>query len=292
MTYEEKLALAEQLRNSKRNGPVSEEELKEYPAEETEFWLEQTAEKKIHIYRIAPPNLPEHAPMIINFHGGGFIKERNARDRLFCSRLALRFQCLIWDVDYSLAPEHPYPTAVEESYFVVSYAFSHWKELGINPHKVMLTGHSAGGNLASTVCMRASEEQSFQPAGLFIEYAPLDLYTDPAEKPSSEKDVPSERAKMYNSLYCEQEQAKAPYASPIFATEEQLQHFPPTMIFSCGLDRLRWEDEEFALKLVRSGVPVTARRFRESVHGFVINRMAEWEQGLEMLMEFVEKTLR
>lgn len=280
---------AQQIRGRKRLGTVSKEELAEFPAEQTEFYLDMGQERKIHLYRIAPAEIGQKMPLVINFHGGGFVRERNERDQLFCSRLAMTFQCLVWDVDYSLAPEHPFPAAHEEGCFVVSYALNHAIELGVDPEKILLIGHSAGGNLAATVCMKASEENLARPAALVMEYSSLDLYTDPARKQRVENGMPIEVARAYNAFYCQPEAARNPYVSPVFAEEKQLAGFPDTLVISCGQDSLCCENEEFAMKLVKAGVTVTSRCFKNSRHGFVINRMDEWQSGLALMMRFIQE---
>ena len=290
MTFEEKVERAQKMRSRETYGLVTQEELDQFPAVQEEIWP-QTEAGPVHVYRITPEVLEPNCPIIVNFHGGGFIKGRLNKDRLFCSRLALTFRCLVWDVDYSLAPEAVFPTAVNESYAVVKYVYDHTEELGIDPGRVILIGHSAGGNLVSTVCMRAGETKAFQPKALIIEFSPLDLHTDPAQKPRIEGDMPTEVARLYNSFYCEPETAKDPYASPLFASEEQLAPFPETLVITAGQDGLCFEAEEFAMKLARSGVTVTSRRFRDSLHGFTLNRNGEWTESMELLLNFVRAHL-
>lgn len=289
MTKQEMIERAEKMRSCDLYGQVSEAELEGLSAAETEVKIPVSQGRDILVYQIETKNRPSQGGMLINFHGGGFIKGRQEKDRLFCSKLAEKFQALVWDVDYSLAPEAPFPKAVYEAYDAVKYAFDRSGELGIDRNKIILMGHSAGGNLAATVCMKAGETGDFLPAGLVAEFFPADLYTDPAEKTRVEGDMPAKVAKTYNSFYCSGEQAKDPYASPIFAMEEQLRHFPDTLILSAGLDSLCYEDEEFALKLMRAGV--TGRRFTESRHGFTINRSDEWEEGMRLIEEFVGRRM-
>lgn len=103
-------------------------------------------EKLIHtnypvkVYEITADAGRSSDAMINNFHGGGFIKGRLDKDSLFCRKLAIRFSCLVWDVDYSLAPEHPYPRAVNESYALIQYVHENASSLGINPKKIILMG--------------------------------------------------------------------------------------------------------------------------------------------------------
>lgn len=299
MTKEEMIARAVGMRSRDLYGQVKEEELAALSAVQEVIQVSistgdgpesgDSEDRKIKVYQITEKNRLSRSPMVINFHGGGFIKGRQDKDRVFSSRLAERFQALVWDVDYSLAPENPFPKAVHEAYDIVKYAFDHGKELDIDTERVVLIGHSAGGNLAITVCMKAGETRAFKPAGLIAEFFPADLYTDPAEKKRVEGDMPAEVAKTYNAFYCAGETAKDPYASPIFASEEQLKAFPETLIISGGLDSLCYEDEEFAMKLSRAGVTVTSRRFVSSHHGFTINRADEWKESQKLIEEFMNR---
>jgi len=290
MTREEMCARAARMRERDLYGKVSEEELNALPTVEERVNVPVSEREEVLVYQITDQNRIPKSPMIINFHGGGFIKGRQGKDRVFCSGLAEKFHALIWDVDYSLAPENPFPKAVRESYEVVKYAFDHAEELNIDPEKVILMGHSAGGNLAAGVCMKAGETGDFKPARLIAEFFPTDLYTDPAEKKRAEGDMPAETARLYNSFYCAGEAAKDPYASPVFALPEQLKGFPETLIISGGLDSLCYEDEEFAMNLSRNGVTVTSRRFVNSHHGFTINRTDEWEESLKLIERFIGQT--
>ena len=139
----------------------------------------------VHVYKIAPKGgVPKNCPLIINFHGGGFIKGRQSKDQLFCSNLSEQLNALVWDID---------------------------------PKQIILTGHSAGGNLAITVCMRAGETNAFRPAALIAEYCPLDIATDPSLKPGVDGDMPAEVAKTYNAFYCPRRKPKIPMYPPLVA---------------------------------------------------------------------------
>ncbi|MEA5012249.1 MAG: alpha/beta hydrolase [Angelakisella sp.] len=291
MTYEEMVERALRMRSRDLFGAVSSEEMEPYAQMQTELYIPVDDEKKVHVYQIAPQEVPPQCPLLINFHGGGFIKGRQNKDQLFCSKLATAFCCIVWDVDYSLAPEAPYPTAVKESYAVVQYAFASAHQLGIDPERIILMGHSAGGNLAATVCLKSAETMQFKPKGLIIEFCPLDLYTDPATKPRAEGDMPAEVAKTYNAFYCAPQIAQDPYVSPLFASDEQLSGFPDTLIMTAGNDSLCYEDEEFGLKLARAGVTVTCKRFQNSLHGFTINRTDDWQASMDLLLKFISAHL-
>ena len=288
MTYEEMVERAKRMRSRDIFGAVPQEEIDAVGAIQRELQLPVCDGRTVRVFQLEPKDGREvNCPLILNFHGGGFIKGRQTKDQLFCSQLAVEFGCLVWDVDYSLAPENPYPAAVEESYAVTAYAFSHAAEYGVDAKRIILLGHSAGGNLVATVCLRAGETKAFRPAAAVMEFCPMDLATDPATKPRAEGDMPAEVARTYNAFYCPAELADTPYVSPGFATQEQLAGFPDTLIMSAEKDSLCFEDEEFAMKLARAGVAVTCKRFRNSLHGFTINRNGAWEESQAMLKRFI-----
>ncbi len=191
-----------------------------------------------------------------------------------------------------MAPENPFPTAINESYAITRYVAENSQQFGINKDKIVLVGHSAGGNLVAGIAIKAGETGEFKPCGAVIEFAPLDLYTDPAEKPRIEGDIPAEVAKAYNAFYTSGDQAKSPLASPIFATNTQLEKFPSTLIITGELDGLSFEAEDFALKLARAGVETTVKRFANSHHGFTINRMDDWESAHHLIEQFTESCIK
>ena len=131
MTQEEKIAIAETVRHRDRFGPVSQEELAALPGKETELWIQTKNGYCVHVFEERPEALPDRAPILLNFHGGGFLKGRTDRDRRYCCAVMEATNALVWDVDYSLAPEKPFPYAAEESYGIIQYVFEHAEELCI-----------------------------------------------------------------------------------------------------------------------------------------------------------------
>lgn len=289
LTQEERIRLKAEVDEAmKQFGVVSEEDMNQYPASVKETAI-PTSRGDAKVYVIVAGPVSDSRPLFLNFHGGGFIGKRLDRDELFCRKIANQFSGIVLDVDYKLAPEHPYPAAVEECIDVAVWAWENRDDLKYDPSRIVLMGHSSGGNLVAGICMKLGQTGLFRPACALMDYSPLDLATDPAEKERSICDMPADRARNYNTKYIQPEQAKEPYASPIYAEPELLEHFPDTLIISAGEDSLCMEDEEFALRLIRAGVTVTARRFTRSVHGFVVNRMCEWEDAMELITRFVSE---
>ena len=178
MTREEKIAIADMVRSRDRFGPVSPEELAALPGKEQELWVHTKNGKTVHVFEERPDNLPEQAALLLNFHGGGFLKGRTDRDRRYCCWVMEQLNCMVWDVDYSLAPEAPFPFAAEEAYEIVSYVFEHAAELGIDKEKIILAGHSAGGNLVASVLIKNAETKELNPCCALMEYFPTDNTVD------------------------------------------------------------------------------------------------------------------
>lgn len=266
--------------------PPSDAPMKRGNAAERQFQV-PVGERMVTVYEFVPETKTEtSSTVLINFHGGGFVKGRAERDSVYCSNLAEQLKIPVWDVDYALSPEYPYPTALEDAWEVCAFAVAQGK-------RVMLAGHSAGGNLAVGVCILDGERDQIHPLGLLAEYFPADMATDPMSKLSKgqlaqEKEVMRARTgQMYNLFYCGEQDGRDPLISPLFAEEGQLKGFPDTMVLSAGKDKLREEDEMFALKLAAAGVKVLVKRYGSSPHGFTINRNGQWEEALGDHLEFI-----
>lgn len=142
------------------------------------------------------------------------------------------------------------------------------------------------------IALLAKEKTDFKIAQMILAYPPLDLYTDPGEKPFQNTEEGRKRAetgKLYNEWYIDPGRRREIYASPVFAAEEQLKGLPPFLILTAEKDPLGAEAESFALQLIRAGVPVAARRFLGAGHGFLVRRNAGFEEAEKMIFGVVEK---
>lgn len=288
LTEEQRQELKKKIMQLGRTGGVTEKDLDEFPASREEMIL-PTSVGGTKVIKFEYGEKSWNRPIILNFHGGGFIGGRNNRDELYCRRMAVSFQALVIDVDYKLAPEFPYPIAVNESWEVMKWIWENRSSLVYDLEKIVLTGHSAGGNLVAGICMRAGLEKDFHLCCAVVDYSPLDLVTDPGNKKRTSCDMPAEMARDYNNKYILPQRAMEPYASPLYAPDELLAEFPDTLIISAGEDSLCDEDEKFALRLIQAGVCVTAKRFTQSMHGFIINRMCEWQDGINLIINFIRQ---
>ena len=145
VTRKEMILMAVETRKKVTSAVVEKKELDEYPVfmETLKIPTRVGDSSVFYSYKEALNN----SPLVINLHGGGFIRERTASDDLFCRKLVHSLGCKVLDIDYRVAPEHPFPTALHECYDVTKWAFTNASKLGIDSSKIILIGHSAGGNM-------------------------------------------------------------------------------------------------------------------------------------------------
>jgi acetyl esterase len=219
------------------------------------------------------PNTPpaQPLPVYLNLHGGGFVAGVPEHDDSYCRRLAHNLGCLVVNLDYVLAPEHPFPAGLRQSVAVLEWLAEQAATLGIDPQRIAVGGHSAGGNLATGVANLARGHQRLKVVHQVIDYAALDVSQDPAFKLSS-LDQPLLRPglmRFFNSCYLsDPAQALDPLVSPLLATVGELRGMPPATLITAEYDVLRAEGEAYAEKLRQAGVPVTERMFAGCDHMF------------------------
>jgi acetyl esterase len=208
-------------------------------------------------------------PVFINLHGGGFCLGFPEVDDVYCRRLAEEAGCVVLNVDYVLAPEHPFPQAVHECYDVARAVADGVLKLPIDPDRMAIGGHSAGGNLAAAVSLLARKRGGPAFALQIIDYAVLDLATPPREKGKGLelRDDLLDLGESYNAWYLQSPgDARTPLASPLL--EPDLTGLPPALVITAEADPLRDEGERYARRLKAAGVDVVAKAYAGCGHGF------------------------
>lgn len=289
-TREEMIQMVAHTRTQVTNATVTPEEMAAHPVAMTELEI-PTRVGPSRCFLAKPRPEAVGLPLVLNLHGGGFIRGRTPNDELFCRKLCRAMDCAVLDVDYRLAPEHPFPEGFHECLDVAIWARTHAAELGGDPEQLIFCGHSAGGNFVFGIAMALQATGQPQPLCIISEYPPLDVATDPGQKPQRGQSIPVERAKLYNLYYCDEELQRDPYASPYFATEAMLQGLPQTLVITAGEDSLCTEAEEFALKLARAGSEVTLKRFPHVGHAFTIYRKPGFEAAMELIFRYLRQVL-
>ena len=276
--------------------PISPELYSEYQVEPVSERMIPTRNGETHLYVFYPESADKEAlPLVINLHGGAFIKGFGIMDLKFCADMCSKMKCVVVDVDYKTAPEKRYPYATEECYDAVKYCYENPEEFRVDKSRIAICGHSAGGNLAAAVCLMNTEREEFQIKFQFLDYPATDLYTEAALKKHAYvyPRLNPINCAGFMSVYIDREDTLLPTASPVFAPSYMLEKLPPTMMFTCELDPLRDEGMEYARKLHEAGVPVTAKHFKRSEHGFLVLKTGE-EHALagKMLFEALELAFR
>ncbi len=295
-SYEDKIKLAKEFRDTTLVKPIYAPEYESFQElVNCEDKYISTVEGQSHFYLVTPKESKQIYPLYINMHGGGFVIGHGKKDELFCNKIAALAGCKVINIDFKLAPEYPFPTAFNECYDIVKWAFSHAEELHIDKEKIVLGGHSAGGVLTTAVALKANQTKDFKLKKIIMDYAGFDFATDPAEKLKAEDNIEEfdnlivEKMKQINSMAVANEEDRYnPYLSPIFATEEMLQGMPPALMIIAGKDFLRFEAKRFAMKLIDVGTEVTMKEFLNSRHGFVEGCQQEYIEAQDTII----KTLR
>ena len=232
----------------------------------------------------------EKLPLFVNIHGGGFVLGGPEMDDRFMPRVAREAGVKIVSVDYSLAPEAPFPVALNECYAVVKYAKEHAAELGVDSERIAVGGHSAGGNLSAAICLLDAERKELSLNALILDYPPLDIHTDPFLKPRPKGALSPKMSRVYDQAYAgTREAAKNPLISPYYATLDQVKSFPPTLVITAGLDSLAPETEAFKDKLIEAGVDVTFKRFEGARHGFNLTGDPGADESWQMMTNHLKR---
>lgn len=233
----------------------------------------------------------EKLPVYFDLHGGGFMMGTADMDEAMNLVLSEQVGCKIVSVQYAKAPQFPYPTAVNQVYAVAKHVFENAEHYAIQPGKMAIGGHSAGGNLSAVACMKAKKEGLFQFACQILDYPPLDLATDPVEKPQPKGAITPEMAAMFNACYVDPAQAKDPYVSPVFAAPEDLVGLPPALFILAGMDSLHDEGLKYRHMLEAAGVTTECYEYPHAPHGFTYQASPDTTDALEKMAAFLKKYL-
>ena len=232
-------------------------------------------------------------PVLFDMHGGGFILMHADSDEPMNLRFADQVGCKVISVDYAKAPEHPFPEAVNEVYAVVKCVVEHAQEYGIDPSRMAVGGHSAGGNLAAVTAMQSMKKGDFTFRCQVLDYPVLDLATSPCDKPSPKGSVPPRMATVFDRSYmADLADARNPYVSPVYAERGDLEGLPPAIVIVAGKDSLRDEGVRYANMLREAGVEAELREFPDEPHGFTMKPGLGAQQAIGLMIDFMKAHLR
>lgn len=241
---------------------------------------------RVHAYR--PPDSGENRPLpvYINFHGGGFIFRHPEFDDHLCRALVAATGGVVLNVDYDVAPEHPFPVAPSQAFAVTQWVISHAPAHGWDAARVAVGGQSAGGNLAAGICLQARDRGAPAPMLQVLLYPPLDLATDPAAKVArtARPAINPGMARVFNKAYVPDAASRRhPLASPLLA--DDLAGVAPALVITAEYDLLRDEADSYADRLAEAGVPVSHHVIAGVDHAFTHREPVEKLQEALALMQ-------
>jgi acetyl esterase len=219
----------------------------------------------------APPDRGGPHPLLVFYHGGGFVfgdlDTHDASCRLLCRHAGVH----VLAVDYRLAPEHPFPAAVEDARRALAWAHEHAGALGADPQRVGVGGDSAGGNLAAVAAQLARDDGGPGAALQLLIYPATDCSRRRRSRELFGEGFLLTNAEMdwFEDSYLGPERARRldPRASPLLA--ESLSGLPPAIVATAAFDPLRDEGEDYAHALRAAGTPVLLTRFPGFIHAFI-----------------------
>ena len=218
--------------------------------------------------RVYIPEREGPYPTLVYYHGGGWvIGDLDTHDET-CRVLTTEADCMVISVDYRLAPEHKFPTPLEDCYAALEWAADNAETMQIDMDHLFVGGDSAGGNLAAAVALYARDNDGPSIAHQMLIYPVTDRnFETPSYEENGEGGMISEAdMRWFWDHYLESDiDGKNPYASPLQA--KSLDGLPPATIITCGLDPLRDEGSAYAQQLRDAGVPVTHHNYDDCIHG-------------------------
>lgn len=245
------------------------------PAQEREVTLPVGPTGKTRVRVVRPADVEGATPVIMYFHGGGWILgNADTHDRLV-RELATRAHATVVFVDYEPSPEAHFPVAIEQDYAATKYVAEHPDEFNVDASRLAIAGDSVGGNMVAVVAQMAKERHG--PAIRFqAMFYPVTDYTLDDSTYEAFPNGPwltKAAMKWFWDAYlpnATEAQANDPHVSPLRASLDALKGLPPALVITDENDVLRHEGEAYAHKLAQAGVNVTAVRFLGTMHDFMM----------------------
>ncbi|WP_420392096.1 alpha/beta hydrolase [Acuticoccus sp.] len=220
----------------------------------------------VRLYR---PNVSRPLPLLVYFHGGGWVLGGIGSHDGLCRRLANGSGCAVASVEYRLAPEHPFPAAIEDATAAVRALAGEVGSLGFDASRLGVGGDSAGGTLATVAAIDARDTGGPSLACQILLYPVTDLAMDTRSHTEFAEGhlLTGASLRWFGRTYLGSRDPLHWRASPLRA--ERLDGLPPALVLTASHDPLRDEGEAYAQRLVTAGVMTTTWRVPGMLHGFL-----------------------
>jgi acetyl esterase len=245
--------------------------------------------------RVYAPQGRGSFPLVVFFHGGGWVLGDLDTHDPFCRSICAGAGCVVASVGYRLAPEHRFPAAIDDALVATRWLAEHAAEVGGDPARIAVAGDSAGGNLSAVTALRLRDEGGLMLRGQLLIYAALGYPSPPTPSYVENAEgygLTRESALWFWDQYLgDESQAANPHAAPLLAPD--LRGLPPALVITAEYDVLRDEGEQYVERLRTVGVPARLSRYNGVHHRFaeMIGILDQAEQAREEMCAWLRGVL-
>ena len=224
----------------------------------------------ITVAEFSPKAAQPGGPAVLFFHGGGYSSMGIWACRSLCEYFARELNAKVYAVGYRLAPEHPYPTQLNDADAALEWVRANAADLEIDPERISVAGDSAGGNLTAVLCLKRRDDGKWLPKAQMMVYPFIDYtFSHPSIEELGEGHIitTTHLEWLKSNFLHGRPLEKDPYVSPLFAPD--LSGLPPAVVITAGFDLVRDEGKAYADRLSEAGVNTQYKEFMTEGHGFM-----------------------
>jgi acetyl esterase len=264
-----------------------------------EVWITVPTEVgDVRVLLIKPRGVEERLPVVLYMHGGGWIFGSASSHGRLAAELAVASRAAVAFIEYTLAPEAKYPVQIEQCYGVARWVTEQGDTHGLDSSRIAVAGDSAGGNMATVLCLMAKERGDVTFVQQSMYYPMTDALTDQeSESYRLFKDGPYGDAKtmewFWSTYLPEEEELRSKSTvSPLRATLDELRGLPPALVIVDENDVIRDQGEAYATKLREADVPTASVRFNGTMHDFMMLAVLRDSETTHAAMSLAASTFR